>query len=168
MKTWITADHHFGHKSVLKFEPTRLWKKDSTLFRNIYEHDQFLIERWNSIISTDDLVYYLGDFAYQCNKLYAETIFWQLNGTKILIAGNHDHNIAKKFTNCWNEIHELLRIQITKENGHKRGIIMGHRQFLSWEINSCDHIHGHCHGSTPNSKHRFDCGIDTNNGYPYL
>ena len=177
MKEWITSDHHFGHKAILTFTPKR-YNDNKQEFKSIEEHDQNLINKWNSLISSEDLVYYLGDFAYKCNINYAQYIFWSLNGRKILICGNHDNRLAKKFINCWEEIHQLLRIEIIKENGSKQPILLGHRPFLTWE-SKCWHFHGHTHGNIEhlNKKlvvpdHHFilirkDIGIDTNNGYPY-
>jgi calcineurin-like phosphoesterase family protein len=170
MKQFITSDQHYGHKSILIFNPKRL-KDDGSEFKTIQEHDNYLIEKYNSIVSNNDLVYHLGDFAYKCNKNYAESIFWRLNGRKILIIGNHDSRIAKKFINCWEEVHELLRIEIVKSNGFKQKVLLSHRPFLSWE-RSCIHLHGHTHGKIEhlNKDHfliRKDIGVDTNNLYPY-
>ena len=79
---FITADHHFGHANVLKF--------DNRPFPNIYDHDKELIKRWNEVVSKNSIVYYVGDFAYRSAKhigYYKE----RLNGSKIvLVKGNHD------------------------------------------------------------------------------
>jgi calcineurin-like phosphoesterase family protein len=47
-----------------------------------------MVGAWNGVVAPGDTVYYLGDFAMQ-PQLVAE-ILPQLNGTKVLIAGNHD------------------------------------------------------------------------------
>jgi calcineurin-like phosphoesterase family protein len=47
-----------------------------------------MVGAWNGVVAPGDTVYYLGDFAMQPH-LVAEMLP-QLNGTKILIAGNHD------------------------------------------------------------------------------
>ena len=49
-----------------------------------------LISRWNEIVSQDDRVFFLGDFAL-ANK--EQIIQWgnMLNGRKVMIYGNHDH-----------------------------------------------------------------------------
>lgn len=177
MAQFITSDHHFGHKAILTFEPKRL-KDDGTQFKSIEEHDQYLIAKWNSMVQPNDTVYHLGDFAYKCSMSYAQYIFWGLNGRKILICGNHDNKLAKRFTNSWDEIHQILRIEVTKANGGKQSILLSHRPFLTWE-SKCWHFHGHTHGKIEKLNNnlqapdyhgiliRKDIGVDTNNGYPY-
>lgn len=84
-KTWLTSDHHFGHAGVTKFlrddgTPLRPWD-------DVTEMNVALIERWNSVVSHEDKVYHLGDF---CLNPKAKWIQHKLNGTKVLIKGNHD------------------------------------------------------------------------------
>ena len=50
---WIISDTHFQHENILKFEPTR---PGST----IQEHDEALIDNWNSVVKPGDKVYHLG------------------------------------------------------------------------------------------------------------
>jgi calcineurin-like phosphoesterase family protein len=174
---WITSDHHFGHKAILSFTPKRC-KDNGEDYKNIEEHDQDLIRKWNELVQPNDIVYYLGDFAYKCSMSYAQYIFWSLNGKKILISGNHDHKLANKFTNSWEEICQIKRIEVTKSNGGKQLLLLGHRPFLTWE-SKCWHFHGHTHSNIEKLNNnlkapdhhsiqiRKDIGIDTNDGYPY-
>jgi len=48
--------------------------------------DEFLEERWNELVSPNDKVFILGDFARSNPRYYLE----KLKGKKILIRGNHD------------------------------------------------------------------------------
>ena len=50
---FITSDLHFGHKNILEY--------DKRPFSSIEEHDESLIENWNSLVRPQDLVYCLGD-----------------------------------------------------------------------------------------------------------
>ena len=52
------------------------------------KHDRYLIDRWNSVISNEDTVWFLGDLSLNLRK--AETYARQLNGKKNMILGNHD------------------------------------------------------------------------------
>ena len=47
---WFTSDTHFNHENILKF--------CNRPFKDITEHDQKLIENWNSKISPDDTVFH--------------------------------------------------------------------------------------------------------------
>ena len=86
---FITADHHFGHTNILRF--------CNRPFPNIYEHDKELIKRWNSLISKDALIYYVGDLMFRNAKhpLYYKE---KLNGEIKIIRGNHDkQKVLKEF-----------------------------------------------------------------------
>lgn len=78
---WFISDTHFGHRGILKYEGTL------RPFQTLEEHDETLIENWNSVVKQDDKVYHIGDFCLNRSALqYAK----RLNGRKILIMGNHD------------------------------------------------------------------------------
>lgn len=53
--------------------------------------DCSLIANWNSCVSMDDQVYFLGDFGLG-DVDHLHSICSQLNGQKICIRGNHDRN----------------------------------------------------------------------------
>lgn len=80
MKRFFTSDQHFGHKNVIQF-----CKRP---FKSIDEMHAELIRRHNAVVGPEDLVYHLGDFSF--NKKWAKLIVPQLNGTNVLILGNHD------------------------------------------------------------------------------
>jgi calcineurin-like phosphoesterase family protein len=85
---FFTSDHHFGHQNIIKY--------CSRPFATADEMNEVMIERWNSVVAPDDIVYYLGDFSLSASL--AETIAPKLNGKKYLIMGNHDlcHPVNKK------------------------------------------------------------------------
>jgi calcineurin-like phosphoesterase family protein len=137
---YFTSDQHFGHKAILHFINGR------HEFSTITEMEDYIIQKWNSVITDEDEVYVLGDFAYKCSKKHAESIFWQLNGIKYLIPGNHDNKLALKFTDCWESIDQIKRVSIILPNGVEQYLLLSHRPFLSWE-KKCWHLHGHTHGT---------------------
>lgn len=53
-----------------------------------------LINNWNSVVRHEDTVYHLGDFGFKGSKKHLIGIMAALNGTKILIRGNHDKDPA--------------------------------------------------------------------------
>ena len=81
---FCTSDHHFGHKNILSFEPIRTEIMEAEFWRGT--HDEFMVDNWNKQVGNDDLVIYLGDFAFNHLAKYAK----KLNGTILLILGNHD------------------------------------------------------------------------------
>lgn len=78
---FMTSDHHFGHKNILKFEP------HARNFDSIEEHDEYLVQMWNEVVKPKDLVFHLGDLIF---PTYAVKYVARLNGRKRLIMGNHD------------------------------------------------------------------------------
>lgn len=54
MPTFFTADHHFGHSNMIKFE--------NRPFENSYYMDEAMIQKWNERISKKDQVYPWGMF----------------------------------------------------------------------------------------------------------
>lgn len=140
---YFISDTHFGHRGSLKWSESV--RKD--LFNSIKEADEYMIKQWNSVVSETDTIYFLGDFAYKCNKEYAESIFWRLNGIKHLIIGNHDSRLAEKFINCWESKQQRLTLKL---NGYI--IILDHYPLESWDKkhHGSIHLHGHTHERTPN------------------
>jgi calcineurin-like phosphoesterase family protein len=74
---WFTADQHLGHKNIAKYENRPDGWEDT------------IINNWNNTVAETDTVYVLGDFSFRKAEETAE-ILSILNGTKILICGNHD------------------------------------------------------------------------------
>ena len=77
--TFVTSDHHFGSYRLPSF-------------LSVYSRDEEieLIDKWNSIVGKDDIVYYNGDFSDASTVVELCNYAKQLNGNIILILGNHD------------------------------------------------------------------------------
>lgn len=82
---WFISDLHFGHANILKFQ------KDTRPYSSVEEMDEDIIKTWNDYIKKGDVVYVVGDFSFH-NDAETRRIVSRLNGTKILIRGNHDKN----------------------------------------------------------------------------
>lgn len=81
MKNFYIADLHFGHEMIISF--------DRRPFADAAEMDAELIRRWNAAVGPGDTVYLLGDFCPEAEDAWFR-ILAQLQGSKILIIGNHD------------------------------------------------------------------------------
>ena len=62
--TWIISDTHLGHKNILEFEPCRLTQMRIDGYY-ADEHDQWIIDNWNTTVKPEDTVLHLGDFAFK-------------------------------------------------------------------------------------------------------
>ena len=79
-RVFVVSDPHFGHANIIKYchRP----------FADADEMDRQLIARWNAAVLSAATVWLLGDVTVKPDKLGA--LQRQLNGRKVLVAGNHD------------------------------------------------------------------------------
>ena len=150
MRTFITSDLHWGHTNIMKFCP-----ESRARFRNDVDYmNQAMVKEWNDLIEPEDLVYILGDVAFLPAQKAAETVN-RLNGTKILVEGNHDRKALNDptFRNCFKEVHKYLDINY---NGTK--VVMFHYPICEWDQmhRGSVHFHGHLHGGTSGME-KFRC-----------
>jgi len=126
---FFIGDTHFGHANILKFEP------EYRPFNSIQEHDEKLVEKWNSVVRANDTVYHLGDVAF---PTYAIKHLSRLMGKKFLVLGNHDWKKEKMLMPHFNRMGGVAYID--------RKYILSHvpvhpYNFNRWKAN----IHGHLH-----------------------
>lgn len=98
-RDFVYADPHFGHASILTYAQ-RPWA-------SIDKHDADLVKLYNSVVKPDDRVYWLGDVTLRApdKKHWLGKILSKMNGTKILVFGNHDqwhwqHYLDVGFQSC--------------------------------------------------------------------
>ncbi len=116
---FFTSDTHFGHQHIIK-----LCKRP---FNTIEEHDQKLIENWNSVVGLEDTVFHLGDFGFGGTQKWKE-IRNQLNGHIILILGNHDmKNASQGALDLFDYASQQMKIQIDD-----RTVYLNHFPFLTY------------------------------------
>lgn len=85
---YFISDTHFNHSNIIEY--------CNRPFNDIKEMNDTLINNWNSVVKKDDIVYHLGDFALADEEKLKE-LYSKLNGTIILIRGNHDGKSAKYY-----------------------------------------------------------------------
>jgi len=149
-KTYITSDLHFGHKNIMRF-----CSESRAHYDNDVEYmNRTMVQEWNEVVDHDDTVYILGDVAFMSGS-DAGRIVNRLNGTKILIEGNHDRKnlLDATFRNAFAEVHKYLDIVY---NGNK--VIMFHYPIAEWDQmhRGSVHFHGHLHGNTSGLE-KFRC-----------
>ena len=114
-KNFYISDLHFGHANVIRF--------DDRPFQTIEEHDEALIENWNSVVSKDDHVYIVGDFCFK-NAKNVSAYTNRLNGHLHLIRGNHDKK-TPEYESCFETVDDVLTVSDVLD-GEKKKVVLCH------------------------------------------
>jgi len=137
---------HFGHENMYKF-----LNKDGTRVRHEFadakQGDEAMVERWNKTVQKGDKVYVLGDVAF--HKTHLATI-GKLNGSKILVKGNHDNLQLAEYAKYFRDVRAYHRLVDDLVLSH----VPVHPQSLWSERNNkyWINIHAHLHsGAVMNS-----------------
>lgn len=92
-RTWFSADHHFGHANVLKF--------DRRPFADIDEMERALVENHNRTVpERDATVIFLGDLVYLKGGRQTDwkrTVRSMHGDRKIVLLGNHDAQHTQEY-----------------------------------------------------------------------
>lgn len=116
--------------------------------------NEYMIKRWNKIVSDNDLVFYLGDFALT-NKTNLKKIRERLKGRIIIILGNHDRK--RKLKQPGFIIHTTDKIKI-------KNIVLSHRP-LDTVDDGVVNVHGHIHDKKTRGR-RINASVDVTNFEP--
>lgn len=140
---WWTADTHYLHKNILKWE--------TRPYQTIEEMTEDYIAKWNSVVKKGDTCHHLGDFAMKngaAAKIDIDKILSRLNGNKILITGNHDHKPVKKNPR-WHTVTPYMEVKVDLGGEHKQRICMFHYAARVWNQShrGAWFLHGHSHDS---------------------
>ena len=178
-KTFFTSDLHFGHKNILKFTKPRP-------FATIEEHDQAIIDNWNSVVNQNDTVYVLGDIAMNTDPDVLENYLERLNGHKRLILGNHDRSkLHARYLNAglWESMREYENVKLTDKSGRIYECVLFHYPILepnhvfckpkAGKIGPTCHFYGHIHNMNDYDEiyqqlgfRAAHVGLDTADKYP--
>lgn len=163
---FFTSDWHIGHENILKY--------DERPYKDLTEMYVSLIKNYNATVPKDGICYFLGDWG-TWDKEASQIILSQLNGTKVLILGNHDGSLGMMYNLGFNLVLNSATIIIANQR-----ITMSHMPLVDLEKRVKDpwkysvtnenqfHLHGHCH-SSPKEKFRdkqFDVGLKGNKYKP--
>ena len=162
MAIWFTSDlhQHFNHDKDF------IWKARG--FESVQEMNEALIERWNSIVQKDDIVYNLGDVFLGTDKEQSLEMVSRLNGQIHYTIGNHD---GDKKIEATKQLPNTADVQFGYRLKHKKTTflcthyptVVGNMTFDNvWNL------HGHTHqkDSFSNIPYCYHVGVDSHNCYP--
>jgi calcineurin-like phosphoesterase family protein len=142
MKYFFTADMHMGHSNIIKY-----CKRP---FGTVQEMDWALIKNWNSVVTNNDIVFHIGDFAFKNFDAFKEF----LQGQIIFIKGNHDEE-------------NKIIIEDCVINFNQKNIYLNHFPDLcKAEYNLCGHIHDKWKAKVEDGKYIINVGCDVWNYKP--
>jgi calcineurin-like phosphoesterase family protein len=152
---WVISDTHFQHANILTFKESETGKLvRGSLFDNVDQMDECMMDNWNSVVKPGDKVYHLGDVFFG-NKESFIKLWKRLNGQKRLILGNHDdakffakHELVAKI-DVWRMFPEF-GLLLTHVPVHES--TLGEGRFKKTKMVN---VHGHIHQNpspTPNHK----------------
>lgn len=154
MKTFLISDTHFGHANILTFK-----NYDGTPVRDFFsleEMNETMVERWNKTVAPEDKVYHLGDVLF--TKKWLDIIMPRLNGTKVLIKGNHDNLKLSQYQQYFKDVRAVWVLDKLVLSH-----IPIHPESLSrWKAN----VHGHLHSNTLADPRYFNVSVERINYTP--
>lgn len=154
MTDFFIADLHLGHKGILSFTKDygfrrkvrhfleRLGFKSKNYmlreFGSIEEHNDFIVKSINSVVGKQDKLYILGDVVFGKENFKYLSL---LNGSKYLIAGNHDCYATVEYLKYFNKVFGQI--------GYKHEIVLSHIPVHEQQIADrfVANVHGHLHGN---------------------
>lgn len=149
-ETYFVADTHFGHANIIKH--------CARPFASTEEMDAVLVANWNAVVSRNDDIWHLGDFAYKADAERVAKLFRNLNGRKHLIIGNHDGRATLQLP--WSS--EPKDRRVVKVPGEELPVVLDHYAMRTWPKShyGAVHLYGHSHGALPGFGRSIDVGVD--------
>lgn len=148
MAVFFTSDTHFGDPRALRF--------DHRPFADLEAHDAGLIERWNRLVTPDDTVWHLGDFALGPPPDRIAALFDELHGEKHLVTGNNDGPDTLALPG-WASVQVYVELTVDGVM-----LVLCHYAFRTWNGmgRGSVNLHGHSHGALRPQTRQYDVGVD--------
>ena len=163
---FLISDTHFNHVNILNFT-NYAGEKVRPEFATVEDMNEYMIEKWNSVVRDNDVVYHLGDvhFGASKNEKSNRSILSRLRGRKYLIVGNHDdltdpvlYESFKKVT-YWNYLKEH-DVSLSHIPLHESTLREG--KGGSKTVN----VHGHIHRNPPPTDSHINVSVEWINYTP--
>lgn len=166
-RIFVVSDTHFGHDREFLWGPRG--------FTNYREHDIAVIENWNNVVQSDDIVYHLGDVMLG-DAEYGMSCLRQLNGTIKIIRGNHDTDARWKLYATLPNVECIGWAEVIKYRKYQ--FYLSHHPTMTSNLEKAPYLRmhlinlfGHTHQQNKfymSMPFMFHVGLDSNNCTPIL
>jgi len=181
---FITSDWHLFHDNILKF--------CDRPFKDMEHMVRVFINNYNATVPEDGVCYFVGDHGRGFDQI--KEVMDQLNGTKVLVLGNHDVNMNAAYRMGFDVVVNglilwLANRQVTVthcplKDTYREDTSKMSKQYPNWFGEDRKkfqkyiipnwgqaHLHGHIHSpnkgqSVPELGNQKDIGVDCNNYFP--
>ena len=160
---YYTADTHFFHKNICGADAFVEGRK---IFTDEIEMNETIIKNWNETVTSLDTVYIIGDVAMHGKPKVVFDLLTKLNGTIVIVKGNHDGTKFLKYLKNNNylyaernkfEIHDVGLIQ--KIDGLI--LYLTHYPLMIGNRKKMVSVHGHVHDMPLQENFFVNVGVDS-------
>lgn len=155
MRNYWTADFHLFHANIIRH--------CNRPFESVKEMNSILTANWNSVVTRNDVVWHVGDFALSngSRRVELERVLEalnSLNGHIMLIPGSHDQVLRRlPHSDRYDVTDPIVEMSVAG-----RRLVLCHYPLMRWprSHHGSFHMYGHCHGQLQPSGRSWDCGVD--------
>lgn len=145
--TFFISDTHFGHENSLNWKDPQ--GNPLRPFSSAEEMDSAMVENWNSVVSTNDKVYHLGDVVIKKPSL---GVLSHLNGQKVLVMGNHDIFGHKEYLKYFKSIYGVRVFD---------DMVLSHVPLHPGSVQRFKfNVHGHLHSNKVDDYRYFNVSVE--------
>lgn len=99
---YFVSDTHFNHQKLCRGYPVHFDR--TRTYETVEEMNEDIVSKWNSMVTEEDMVIFLGDFAYgrPFNRIaeIAKSYYERLKSKGMIwVRGNHDDILGGQFEN---------------------------------------------------------------------
>lgn len=146
-QVYMTSDWHLNHRNIPKFRDVE----------SVEENTKRLVEGYLATITKRDIVYFLGDIAFDHEGL---EVVKSLPGDKRLILGNHDTDRKVDIADLmlvYDQIHGIFDYKASW---------LSHAPIHPQELRGKLNIHGHMHNEHIKDRRYVNVCVDNTNMRP--
>lgn len=160
---YYTADPHFFHKNICGKDAFVEGRK---MFLDEIEMNETIIENWNKVVKSTDTVYIIGDVAMHGKPKAVFELLKRLNGTIIIVKGNHDSTkflkylLNNNYTYAGRDKFEIHDVGLIKKID---GLILylTHYPLMIGDRKKMVSVHGHVHDMPLQENFFVNVGVDS-------